>query len=60
MAYDEALVDRVRQQLAGLALERLTEQRMFGGLAFLVSGSMAVAVSGSASGCGPDGPGGPR
>ena len=52
MAYDEALVDRVRQQLAGLGLERLTEQRMFGGLAFLVSGNMAVAVSGSASGGG--------
>ncbi|RHA38079.1 TfoX/Sxy family protein [Cellulomonas rhizosphaerae] len=40
---DEALADRVRPLLAGLA--EVTEKRMFGGLAFLVGGSMAVAVS---------------
>ena len=44
MAYDEALADRIRELLAGEA--GLTEQRMFGGLAFLVGGNMAVAASG--------------
>ena len=44
MAYDEALADRVREVLAG---ERdLVERRMFGGLAFLIGGNMAVGVSG--------------
>jgi TfoX/Sxy family transcriptional regulator of competence genes len=44
MAYDEALAERIRDLLAG---ERnLTEQRMFGGLAFLIGGNMAVGVSG--------------
>ncbi len=41
MAYDEGLADRVRDVLAG---EDVTEKRMFGGLAFLVEGHMAVAV----------------
>ncbi|GAA1392330.1 TfoX/Sxy family protein [Pseudonocardia kongjuensis] len=45
MAYDEGLAARIR---AGLAAEpRVAERRMFGGLAFLVGGHMAVAVSGS-------------
>jgi TfoX/Sxy family transcriptional regulator of competence genes len=44
MAYDEDLVDRIREQLAG---ERgVTERKMFGGLAFLIRGHMAVAASG--------------
>lgn len=44
MAYDEALADRIRELLAG---ERgVTEQKMFGGLAFLIGGNMAVAASG--------------
>jgi TfoX/Sxy family transcriptional regulator of competence genes len=44
VAYDEELADRIRQQLAG---ERaVTEKKMFGGLAFLVHGNMAVAASG--------------
>lgn len=44
MAYDEELADRIR---ALLALEdAVTEKRMFGGLAFLVGGHMAVAASG--------------
>jgi TfoX/Sxy family transcriptional regulator of competence genes len=44
MAYDEELADRIRELVAQ---ERsLTEQRMFGGLAFLVRGNMAVAASG--------------
>ena len=49
MALDEALAQRVREQLSGIDF---TEQRMFGGLAFLVGGHMAVAVSGSGTGGG--------
>ena len=44
MAYDIELADRVRDLL--LAEPGLGEKRMFGGLAFLVDGAMAVAVSG--------------
>jgi TfoX/Sxy family transcriptional regulator of competence genes len=44
MAYDENLADRVRELVA--IDEAFTEQRMFGGLAFLIGGNMAVAVSG--------------
>lgn len=44
MAYDEELADRLRDHLAGLT--GVTEQKMFGGLAFLVNGNMAVAASG--------------
>jgi hypothetical protein len=43
MAYDEDLANRVRELLAA---ESYTEKRMFGGLAFLIGGHMAVAVSG--------------
>lgn len=44
MAYDEDLADRIRELASG---ERaLTEKKMFGGLAFLVGGHMAVAASG--------------
>lgn len=44
MAYDEELAGRVR----GLVGDEpgLPEQRMFGGLAFLIGGNMAVAASG--------------
>ena len=44
MAYDEDLAHRIRELIGdepGLA-----EQRMFGGLAFLIGGNMAVAASG--------------
>jgi TfoX/Sxy family transcriptional regulator of competence genes len=44
MAYDEDLADRIRELVAGE--KRLTEQKMFGGLAFLIGGNMAVAASG--------------
>lgn len=44
MAYDETLADRIRDLLRGEPA--LTEQKMFGGLAFLVGGNMAVAASG--------------
>ena len=43
MAYDEELANRIRELLA---TERPIEKRMFGGLAFLVNGHMAVAASG--------------
>jgi hypothetical protein len=44
MAYDEELAERIRQAVAG---ERgISEKRMFGGLAFLLHGNMAIAVSG--------------
>jgi TfoX/Sxy family transcriptional regulator of competence genes len=44
MAYDEDLADRIRELLAGES--DVTEQKMFGGLAFLIGGNMAVAASG--------------
>ena len=44
MAYDEDLADRIRDLLGGEA--DLTERKMFGGLAFLIGGNMAVAASG--------------
>jgi TfoX/Sxy family transcriptional regulator of competence genes len=44
MAYDEQLAERIRE-LVG-AEPALTEKKMFGGLAFLVDGNMAVAASG--------------
>jgi TfoX/Sxy family transcriptional regulator of competence genes len=44
VAYDEVLADRIRELLVD---ERgVTEQKMFGGLAFLIRGNMAVAASG--------------
>src|SRR3954470_3155371 len=43
MAYDEDLADRLRALLSDE--EGLTEQRMFGGLAFLVHGNLAVSAS---------------
>jgi hypothetical protein len=44
VAYDEALADRIRELLEADA--DLREMKMFGGLAFLVGGHMAVAASG--------------
>ena len=44
MAYDEDLADRIRELLGGT--KGVTEKKMFGGLAFLVGGNMAVAASG--------------
>lgn len=40
MAFDEVLADRVRD------LTGLPDKRMFGGIAFLLSGNMAVGVIG--------------
>jgi TfoX N-terminal domain len=44
MAYDHELAARIRGLIADEP--HLTEQAMFGGLAFLVAGNMAVAASG--------------
>jgi TfoX N-terminal domain len=44
MAYDEELADRIREQIGAEA--GLTEKKMFGGLAFLIGGNMAIAASG--------------
>ena len=43
MAYDEDLANRIRELV--LTEEGVTEQRMFGGLAFLINGHMSVAAS---------------
>ncbi len=43
MAYDEDLANRIRELVADQ--DGVVEQRMFGGLAFLIGGHMAVAVS---------------
>lgn len=43
MAYDVDLAERIRELVAGE--RRLTEKKMFGGLAFLVGGNMAIAAS---------------
>jgi TfoX/Sxy family transcriptional regulator of competence genes len=42
--YDEKLADRIRELVGGEP--DLTEQKMFGGLAFLIRGNMAVGASG--------------
>jgi TfoX/Sxy family transcriptional regulator of competence genes len=44
VAYDEELAQRIRELLGS---ERgLSEKKMFGGLAFLIEGNMAIAASG--------------
>jgi TfoX/Sxy family transcriptional regulator of competence genes len=44
VAYDEDLANRIRELLG--AERGVEEKRMFGGLAFLINGNMAVAASG--------------
>jgi hypothetical protein len=44
MAYDEGLAERIRHHLG--ADPGVTEKRMFGGIAFLYEGNMAVGVTG--------------
>jgi hypothetical protein len=44
MAYDEDLADRIRELLVDES--DVTEKKMFGGLAFLIRGNMAIAASG--------------
>jgi TfoX/Sxy family transcriptional regulator of competence genes len=43
VAYDEELANRIRELLSGES--GVTEKKMFGGLAFLIRGNMAVAAS---------------
>lgn len=43
MGYDEVLAGRIRGMIGARPLVR--EQKMFGGLAFLIGGNMAVAAS---------------
>jgi len=43
MAYDEELANRLREQVQGEP--EVIEKRMFGGLAFLINGHMAVTAS---------------
>jgi TfoX/Sxy family transcriptional regulator of competence genes len=44
VAYDDDLANRIRELTAGES--GVTEKKMFGGLAFLIGGNMAVAASG--------------
>ncbi len=44
MAYDEDLADRIRVVIQNQ--DGVTEKRMFGGLAFMINGHMAVSASG--------------
>jgi len=44
VVFDEDLADRLRELLG--PKHGLTEKRMFGGLAFLIDGNMAIAASG--------------
>jgi hypothetical protein len=44
VAYDEDLADRIRELIG--SEPDLTEKKMFGGLAFLIGGNMAVGASG--------------
>jgi TfoX/Sxy family transcriptional regulator of competence genes len=43
MAYDKEFADRIREQLGDE--HGITEKAMFGGLAFLLDGNMAVGIS---------------
>lgn len=45
MAHDEGLAEIIREDLAEIS--GITEQRMFGGLCFLMDGNMLVALHGS-------------
>lgn len=44
VAYDEVLADRIRELIGDDPA--LTEQKMFGGLGFMIAGNMAIAASG--------------
>jgi hypothetical protein len=45
MAYDAAIADDIRARIG--AHPGLTEKEMFGGIAFMVNGNMAIGVSGN-------------
>jgi TfoX/Sxy family transcriptional regulator of competence genes len=44
VAYDEDLADRIRELVIGQ--QHVAEKKMFGGLAFLIGGNMAISASG--------------
>jgi TfoX/Sxy family transcriptional regulator of competence genes len=44
VAYDEDLAERIRELITDRT--GLTEKKMFGGLAFLIGGNMAISASG--------------
>ena len=44
MAYDETLADEIRARIGGSG--EVVEKQMFGGIAFMINGNMAVGVSG--------------
>ena len=46
MAYDLVLVKRVREYLENIPNIEVNEQKMFGGLAFMINGKMCINVSG--------------
>lgn len=45
MAYNQLLSERVRKRLSGFE-QKVTEKKMFGGLAFLLDGKMCINISG--------------
>jgi len=44
VAYDEELASQIRELIPGL--QDVVEKKMFGGLAFMIGGRMAIAASG--------------
>jgi TfoX/Sxy family transcriptional regulator of competence genes len=46
MAYSEELADRIRAELS--SRDDVIEKKMFGGIAFMIAGSMAVGIIGDA------------
>jgi len=46
VAFDEDLAERVREALPADVLARVTERKMFGGLAFMLDGNMLVGIVG--------------
>ncbi len=46
MGYNTQLADRIREYLADIPGLEINEKKMFGGLAFIVDGSMCINVSG--------------
>ena len=44
MAFDEDLAERVREVLPDDVMARMTERKMFGGLAFMLDGNMVVGI----------------
>jgi TfoX/Sxy family transcriptional regulator of competence genes len=49
MAYDEKLVDRIRESLS--SIPHVEEKKMFRGITFMVNGKMCVCVSGNEMMC---------